>query len=238
MGVEMRNHVYLLMLTILAAAACSNPGQSATPVEKNQASSNIVYPPDPAQNSDISIEEALANRRSVREFKDETLQLPEISQLLWAAQGISHESGKRTAPSAGALYPLEIYLITSQSPGLEAGVYKYLPHEHALSRTSDFNRRSELAAAALNQEPVRDAPVVLLICAVYGRTTGKYGYRGRRYVHMEVGFASQNIYLQAESLGLGTVFIGAFYEDQVKEILDMPEDETPLGLMPVGKIFD
>jgi SagB-type dehydrogenase family enzyme len=234
----MGKRLLLLLLTILLTSACSKPGGTPTPVYENQASSNIIPLPAPVSESDISIEEALANRRSVREFKDETLQLSEISQLLWAAQGISHESGKRTAPSAGALYPLEIYLITGQSPGLEEGVYKYLPLEHALLHTSDFTLRSELAAAALNQEPVRDAPVLLLICAVYERTTEKYGDRGQRYVHMEVGFASQNIYLQAESLGLGTVFIGAFYEDQVKEILDLPDDETPLGLMPVGKILE
>ena len=191
--------------------------------------------PDPQQESDTSIEEALLIRRSIRNYSGEPLELEDISQLLWAAQGITSPRGFRTAPSAGGLYPLEIYLLVGEVNGLTVGVYRYLPQEHALSNTINGDKRDELQGAALNQSAVGDGAAVIVITAIYERTTGKYGQRGDRYVHMEVGGAAQNIYLQAGSLGLGTVYIGAFHDDQVKEILGLQETEQPLGIMPVGK---
>jgi SagB-type dehydrogenase family enzyme len=174
----------------------------------------------------------------VREYNADPLTLPEVSQLLWAAQGLTHPAGLRTAPSAGALYPLDIYLLAGHVTGLPVGVYHYQPLDHKLVQISTEDKRQDLYEAALSQNPVNDAPIVIVISAVYERTTGKYGQRGIQYVHMEVGFASQNVYLQAESLGLGTVFIGAFYDDQVKGILEMSEAEVPLGIMPVGRKGD
>jgi len=185
--------------------------------------------------SQTSVEEALSKRRSVREYRDAPLTLNEVAQLLWSAQGITSPEGMRTAPSAGALYPLEVYLLAGNVDGLAAGVYHYHPHEHALSKVMEGDRRAALSEAALGQEAIQDGAVVIVIAGVFERTTRKYGERGIQYVHMEVGSVAQNIYLQAESLGLGTVFIGAFYDDQVKSVVGLSHDEQPLCLMPVGR---
>ena len=196
----------------------------------------IIQLPRPHYDSRSFVESALLERRSIRTFSDEPVTLAEISQLLWAAQGVTHRRGFRTAPSAGALYPLEIYIVAGQVTGLAAGIYRYKPNLHELSKIVEGEKRADLCRAALNQSAVKKAPVVILICAVYRRTTVKYGQRGIRYVHMEVGHSAQNICLQAVSLGLGTVPIGAFRDDQVKKILHCQADEEPLYLMPVGKL--
>jgi len=192
--------------------------------------------PQPASDSQTSIEKALLDRRSIRNYSSAPLSLPEISQLLWAAQGITRPGGYRTAPSAGALYPLEVYLISGDIDQLAPGVYRYHPEGHKLEQLIEGDVRRELSAAALNQEFVQDAPAVILISAVYERTTGKYGQRGIQYVHMEVGSVAENIYLQAESLDLGTVFIGAFHDDQVRQVIGLDQAENPMGIMPVGKL--
>ena len=192
--------------------------------------------PRPASDSQTSIEKALLDRRSIRNYSSAPLSLPEISQLLWAAQGITRPGGYRTAPSAGALYPLEVYLISGDIDQLPAGVYRYHPEDHKLEQLIKGDVRRELSTAALNQEFVQDAPAVILISAVYERTTGKYGQRGIQYVHMEVGSVAENIYLQAQSLDLGTVFIGAFHDDQVRQVVALGKEEIPMGIMPIGKI--
>jgi len=192
--------------------------------------------PQPEYDSQTSIESALLERRSIRDYSSTPLSLHEISQLLWAAQGITRPGGYRTAPSAGALYPLELYLISGEVEQLPAGVYRYHSIEHRLEQHMLGDVRQELSAAALNQESVRHAPAVILIAAVYERTTQKYGERGRQYVHMEVGSAAENIYLQSESLDLGTVFIGAFHDDQVRQVVAMDKEEVPMCIMPVGKV--
>jgi len=223
-----------VFLVLLSLIGCSFPSAAGSPPDK-PISGSITELPIPLQDSDTSIEEALLGRRSVRTYSGEPLTLEDISQLLWAAQGITSPSGYRTAPSAGGLYPLELYLLVGDVDGLSQGVYQYIPQEHALSKTVEGDKRDELQGAALDQSPVGDGFAVIVITAIYERTTGKYGQRGDRYVHMEVGSAAQNIYLQAGSLGLGTVFIGAFDDDVVKEILALEASEQPLGLMPVGK---
>ncbi len=177
----------------------------------------------------------MLGRRSVREYVSLPLSLEDISQLLWAAQGITSDWGGRTAPSAGALYPLEVYLVVGDVDGLESGVYKYQPQEHALIRVGDSDVRSELASAALEQSFIAQGAVDIVIAAVYERTTRKYGDRGVRYVHMEAGHAAQNIYLEAVALDLGTVTVGAFSDERVKDVLGMPESEVPLYIMPVGR---
>jgi SagB-type dehydrogenase family enzyme len=153
--------------------------------------------PKPRQDSTISVEKALKERRSVRDYKNESLTISEISQLLWSAQGITASGGLRTAPSAGALYPLEVYIIVGNVTNMKSGIYKYIPESHELVKVIAGDKRSELSNAALHQSPIKDAPAVIVISAVYERTTGKYGERGVRYVHMEVGHAAQNILLQA-----------------------------------------
>jgi SagB-type dehydrogenase family enzyme len=191
--------------------------------------------PTPVFDSEVSIEEALLKRRSVREYQAEALALGEVSQLLWAAQGITKPPRYRTAPSAGALYPLEVYVMAGEVVDLADGVYRYQPEGHSLDLIREGDWRSALRSAALDQEFIEEAPLVILIAAVYERTTGKYGDRGIPYVHMEVGTAAQNIYLQSVSLDLGTVFVGAFYDEEVKQIMGLKSEEVPLCLMPVGR---
>jgi len=191
--------------------------------------------PRPRYDSEISIEEALLRRRSVREYTGEPLSLQELSQLLWATQGITGPRGLRTAPSAGALYPLEIYVVVGNVEGLDVGVYKYRPHEHSIQKVLEGDSRSVLAEAALGQSWVGRAAVDIVITAVYERTTGKYGERGVRYVHMEVGHAAQNLCLQATALDLGAVAVGAFHDEKVEETLNLPEEEKPLYIIAVGR---
>ncbi|MCF8378391.1 MAG: SagB/ThcOx family dehydrogenase [Bacteroidales bacterium] len=200
--------------------------------------------PDPDFNSGISVEDALMHRRSVREFSQEQITMAQVSQLLWAAYGITErksfpgflDGGLRTAPSAGGLYPLEIYLIAGNVEGLEAGVFKYESNGHLLIRHYEGDVRGDLAKAALDQNFIMDAPMILFFAAVFKRTTQKYGERGReRYVCMDLGHSAQNVYLQAFSLNLGTCAVGAFTDQIVSSVLMLPEDEEPLYIMPVGK---
>ncbi|HIE23164.1 MAG TPA: SagB/ThcOx family dehydrogenase [Candidatus Korarchaeota archaeon] len=197
-----------------------------------------IFLPLPKLEGKVSLEEAIARRRSVREYLDSPLKLDEVSQLLWSAQGITDvKRGFRASPSAGATYPLELYLLVREGgvEGLEAGIYKYDPHRHSirLVRSGDFSR--DLYSAALKQKWVLEAPVNLVITAVYERTTKRYGERGIRYVHMEVGHVGQNVYLQATALNLGSVVVGAFYDEEVKEIIGAPK-EVPLYIIPIGRV--
>ncbi len=195
----------------------------------------MISLPPAVLESTRSLERALARRRSVRELAATRLSLAEAGQLLWAAQGITHPDGLRTAPSAGALYPLECYLMAGSVDGLEPGLYHYRPQGHGLEKVRDGDRRRALAGAALDQRWVQEAPAVVVIGAIVARTTGKYGERGVRYVHIEVGHAGQNVLLQATALGLGAVVVGAFRDDAVREVLGLPADVQPLSLIPVGK---
>jgi SagB-type dehydrogenase family enzyme len=191
--------------------------------------------PEPRYEGSVSVEHALLTRRSVRKFRNEPLSLADISQLLWAAQGITTPRGYRTAPSAGALYPLELYIVAGYVNDLAAGIYKYLYHDHALVQAVAEDKRTELSQAALSQGSIARAPAVLLFCAVYGRITGKYGDRGIQYTFMEIGHAAQNVCLQAIALDLGTVVIGAFRDHEVKLIANLAADEEPTYLIPVGR---
>lgn len=190
--------------------------------------------PSPDALSSVSLEELLRARRSARDYSMEPLTMTQLSQLLWAGQGVTSAEGFRTAPSAGALYPLELYVAVSGIPTLTMGVYHYGPHRHTLVRTVDGDVRLALAAAAFDQEAVARAAVVVAFTAVPARTQRKYGERGRRYVHMEVGHAAQNVWLQAIALGLAAVVIGAFDDAAVQQLLGLPQEETPLYLMPIG----
>jgi len=191
--------------------------------------------PGPRLQGKVSIEQVLFERRSVRGYKNEPLTLAEVSQLLWAAQGITDDYGFRTAPSAGALYPLEVYLVAGDVSGLSSGVYKYVPGGHSLTSVLDGDLRSELAKIALNQTFIADAPVSLVITAVYKRTTSKYGERGIRYVDMEAGHAAENLLLQGVALGIGAVTVGAFDDGQMIKLLKLPGDEAPLYIIAAGR---
>ena len=194
---------------------------------------DVVALPDPGKTGPLSVEEAISRRRSVRGFRDAPVLLGELSQLLWAAQGITGSDGvRRAAPSAGAKYPLELFVVAGGVDGLSPGVYHYLPVTHSLKIVRRGDLRSGLCDEALSQEWVEEAALDIVIAAVYERTKEKYGERGVRYVHMEVGAVAENVYLQAETLGLGTTFVGAFSDEGVKKLLRI--DAEPLGIMPVG----
>jgi len=191
--------------------------------------------PDPVLKGSISVEEAISKRRSIREYKDEPLRLEELGQLLWAAQGITSPKGFRAAPSAGATYPLEIYVSVKERGviGLPAGIYHYDPFDHSLTLIKEGDHSLEIYRASLNQEWVKEAPICIIIAADFSRTTSRYGARGERYVYMEAGHVGQNIYLQATVLDLGTVAVGAFYDDQLRSIIGC--EEAPIYIFPVGR---
>ena len=222
----------MVLMGLSLSSACI-PAEEPTPPESPPEIE--VKLPEPRYDSGVSIEETLLKRRSVRDYTGEPLSLEEVSQLLWAAQGITDPREYRTAPSAGATYPLEIYLVVGDVENLTEGVYRYESAEHTLVKVLDGDWRAQLADAALGQSWVREGAVNIVFTAIHERTTRRYGDRGIRYVHMEVGHAAQNVYLQAVALGLGTVVIGAFVDDQVAEILKLPQNEQPLYIMPVGR---
>ena len=182
-----------------------------------------------------SLEEILQKRRSVRSFTAQELELSELAQLLFAAQGKTHPRGYRTAPSAGALYPLEVFVVAGQVGSLASGIYKYVPQDHELLQLKTGDKRRELAQAALWQSWIAQAPAVIVITAVYERVTGKYGQRGIQYTHIESGCAAQNLCLQAVDLDLGTTLVGAFDDAKVQDIIQAKPEETPLLLIPVGQ---
>jgi SagB-type dehydrogenase family enzyme len=204
-------------------------------IQQMKSSGERVRLSTPRYRSATSMEEALLKRRSVREYSKSVLSLVEVSQLLWAAQGITGQNGSRTTPSAGALFPLEVYLVAGHVGGLSSGIYKYEPRGHELTLVMSGDKREDLYGATLEQESVRDGAAAIIIAAVYEPVTQKYGERGTRYVHMEAGHAAQNVYLQAVSLDLGTVVIGAFKDERIRKVLQMPSEESPLYIMPVGR---
>jgi SagB-type dehydrogenase family enzyme len=197
----------------------------------NMAKAKEIQLPQPATKGKISLEEAISKRRSQRSFTKQELTLEEISQLLWAAQGITERRtgySLRSAPSAGALYPMEIYALTKDA------AYHYLPERHCLEVLNENDLRNDLGNAALGQSSVRDAPLDIVICAVYGRVASKYKERGKRYADIEAGHIAQNIHLQAVALGLASVPIGAFSDEAVKGVLSLAADWVPLYIIPVG----
>lgn len=194
----------------------------------------IVTLPEPAHTGSSSLEQLLVNRRSVRSYGNTSVNLTQIGQLLWAAQGITHSSGLRTAPSAGALYPLELFVVAGRIEGLAQGIYHYRPEQHRLVKMSDADLRHALSKAALSQDWIEHASAIIVFTADYERTTKKYGKRGIRYVHIEVGHAAENLFLQSEALGLATVVVGAFKDAEVASLLQLSSGFEPLLMMPVG----
>jgi SagB-type dehydrogenase family enzyme len=188
----------------------------------------IIELPKPNKSGSIPLEKAIAVRRSRRHFLPKSLTLEQIGQLTWAAQGQNAGSRYRTTPSAGATYPLELFVITNE------GMFHYLPDKHTLEKLSDKDLRAPLTSAAWGQEFIQAAPLILLFAAEFIRTTGHYGKRGIRYVYMEAGHAAQNIHLQAEALGLGSVAVGAFDDAAVSTVLSLPDNLEPLYMVAVG----
>ena len=198
-------------------------------------SPSIIKLPEPKVDGKVPLEKAIFRRRSVRDYRGDALTMGEVSQLLYAAQGSTDPKGLRSTPSAGALYPLEVYVVAGRVEGLLSGIYRYRSRGHELIKVVEGRQEGELAAAALGQSWIKDAPASIVISAVYERTTGKYRDRGLRYVHMEAGHAAQNVCLQAVAAELGSVIVGAFSDNDVKTALHMPDPEEPLVIIPVGR---
>lgn len=243
-------HIALVLIIVqvtLLTGACidAGPGMGSNIAQNTRHDMELkpdgrITLPAPKTTGKISVEEALFSRRSVRTYTKEPITPDDLSRLLWAAQGVTAGAGGRdelrTAPSAGALYPLEVYVVAGNVDGVPDGVYHYLPREHALQKVCDGDLRRNLSGCALNQSQITDAAVDIVFTAAFERTTVKYGDRGVRYVYMEAGHAAQNMYLQAEALDLGVCAIGAFYDADVAELLALPEDEVPIYILSIGNL--
>lgn len=193
----------------------------------------------PAYFKEGGLKSLLEKRYSNRDFQDKILNLDDISNILWAACGKKYDSvtgATRTAPSAGATYPLELYLVVGKNAvdKLKHGVYHYIIEEHSLEPAIEEDRRAELAQACLGQSFIQDAPISLVIVADFKRTTQRYDRRGEHYVYMEAGHACQNVYLAVTSLNLSTVEVGAFFDERVAQALKLNKNLIPLIVMPIG----
>jgi len=230
------------MLQWIFPPACSlllllPPGLAAGPPTNHPPENRLIELPRPSLNG-LTVEQAIKARRSIRRYGERPLSLEELSQLTYAAQGITGFSGERAlraAPSAGALYPIELYLAVHHVADLPPGLYRYRPRAHALEKIRDGDLRDDLVSGCLGQSFVGEANVVFIMTAVFERTARRYGLRGERYVHMEAGHISQNLYLQATSLGLGSVAVGAFRDEDLNGMLDLDSSrESCLYLHAVG----
>ncbi|UCC16841.1 MAG: SagB/ThcOx family dehydrogenase [Dehalococcoidales bacterium] len=224
----------LFLVAIVLITGCENSPEN-TAVKETPDNSESITLPEPRYDSNVSLEESLLNRRSTRSYGNEPVTLEEVSQLLWAAQGITDASGHRTAPSAVALYPLSIYVVAGDVPEIVDGVYIYEPGVHSIKRIVDGDIRNELAGAAMGQASVRQGAVSFIITVDYGKMTARFGDKGERFGTLEAGHAAQNLCLQATALNLGLVTAGAIYDDQVADVIDLPENLTPLYVIPVGR---
>ncbi|MEM2112425.1 MAG: SagB/ThcOx family dehydrogenase [Candidatus Bathyarchaeia archaeon] len=220
-----------------------------TALEKRTATTDMpilldekILLPLPKKVSELTVEETILLRRSIREYTSNPVNLSDLAMILWAAYGITEPNlGFKATPSAGATYPLEVYVVIgeigvkSKEGFLGGGVYRYEPDSHSLLLVKSGDYRRELMEAALGQSWVSEAPLNIVICAVFERTASVYGERGRiRYVPMEAGHAGQNIYLMATALNYGTVVVGAFYDELVSKVIDAKPEEKPLYIIPVG----
>jgi SagB-type dehydrogenase family enzyme len=206
----------------------------ATQAPAQQAPSTAIRLPEPRRQGAMSLEAALWARHSVRAFTRDSVSLADVGQLLWAAQGVNRPDGHRTAPSAGATYALEVYLVAERVRELPAGLYRYRPANHEIERTAAGARLPDLLGAA-RQAWIGDAAAALVITAVFERTARRYGERAQRYVPIEVGLAAENVYLQAAALGLGTTFVGSYTDTTLARVLGLPPEEQPMALLPIGR---
>lgn len=200
-----------------------------------QMSKDAIELPEVPAGKDGSFTDLMYERRSVRKFAPAEIALDHLAHVLFAAQGITRQNRYRTVPSAGALYPLEVYVVSGKVQGLEAGLYAYRPHGHELVQVAAGDLRQALARHCYGQMWVAEAQAVLVISAVYERVTGKYGSRGERYAHIEAGCAAQNVSLAGYSLGLGSTVVGAFNDGEVAELIRSGKEEKPLIVMPLGR---
>ena len=227
----------LIIFVLLFLPSCEN-AEKNTAEEFTPDDSEVITLPEPRYDSEISLEESLLNRRSTRNYRNEPVTLQEVSQLLWAAQGITDDAGHRTAPSAVALYPLSIYVVVGNVQEIVDGVYIYQPDDHTIKRLIDEDIRNELSIAAMGQASVRQGAVSFVVTVDYGIVMSRFGDKAERFGTLEAGHAAQNLCLQATALDLGLVTAGAIYDDQVAEVLDLPENLTPVYVIPIGRIIE
>lgn len=244
----------LIITVLIATLSYTSPSKHSQKIINESSLNNmnqelneqVIQLPTPRYESKFSIEEVMLKRRSHRNYVKSAISLEDLSQLLWVAYGITKpdnsrpifRGGFRTAPSAGATFPLEVYAIVGNVKDIEPAVYRYISDGHKLEKVLDEDIRPGLAKAALNQEMIEDAPASLFFSAIFERTMQRYGDRGReRYVCMEIGHVAQNVYLQAEALGLGTCAIGAFNDSKISEVMQLQAEEEPLYIMPIGRYY-
>lgn len=230
-----RLFVMVLILTGVFNMCSSSNKTSAESKDDSDASSSEIALPAPSKDGKISVEKALQERRSIRRYKDTPLSLGIVSQIMWAAYGTNNERGFKTTPSAGAIYPLEFYVAIGKVEGIKSGLYKYNSLLHKLILIKSGDLRKDLSEACLGQNCIKSASFIVIFTAAFENIKLRYGNRGVQYTHNEVGHAGQNIYLQAVSLNVGTVAVGAFVEEKVKAVLGLKENQSVLYLMPVGQ---
>ena len=223
--------VFVVGLAVLLTAIM------AVSASSKQEASDVVKLPQPRTDGGISVEKALLERRSIRSFRNESLTLDEISQLCWAAQGVTDDKGHRTSPSAMATYPLEVYLLAGNVTGLPAGVYHYSPQGHNLTTISLGNKISDLFNSSMGgrEDWRRVSPAVFIITGVFERTNKIPGRDLSRFVYIEAGTAAENLLLEVVSLGLGSTYTAGFDENKTKEYLGLSPGEEPIGVLPVGR---
>jgi SagB-type dehydrogenase family enzyme len=197
----------------------------------------MIKLPKPETKGKVSLEEAINRRGSVRNYSSKPLTMTQLSQILWAAGGKRVDAAteaSRTIPSAGALYPLEIFVLAGKVENLKEGLYQYHHIDHSLGLLKEDDLRKELSRSAWGQDFLAQAPVDLVVVAEPSRTTDVYGERGERYIQIEVGHLGQNVSLQAEALGLSTCAVGAFDDDGVSKVLGLKKGLIPLYILPLG----
>jgi len=224
---------FAIAVTCMVAAGpvCSQENQ------KKAEKAGTVRLPEPKRKGSISLEETIQMRRCVRKYADKPLSLVQVSQLLWAANGVTGRDPRfRAAPSAGALHPLDFYVVAGQGSvlGLEAGVWHYGVKNHELSLVAPGDLREALCGVSLRQKHVKAAEINIVITVEYARTTKKYGSRGKRYAVLDAGFAAENLFLQVQSLGLSTCVVGAFKDGEVAEVLKLPPKRVPMLILTIG----
>jgi SagB-type dehydrogenase family enzyme len=232
-----KTFVLLLRWLIALASASTVPLKWARAKDPKRSKEATMRLRPPNTNGTVSVEQAIQQRRTVRSYAARPLDLGQLSQLLWAAQGVTGSGGvKRAAPSAGALYPMDVYAVVGRGcvAQLEAGVYRYAFDSHTVAPLVRADLRSEVAKASLSQMWMAQAPLNIVISAEYRRITGKYGERGVRYAMIEAGHIAQNLFLQAEALGLKAGIVGAFRDQQLIRALMLPPSHEPLLVMPIG----
>jgi SagB-type dehydrogenase family enzyme len=224
---------FVVAAMLLAATAALAQTSAAPPAAP--ASARIVALPTPDLAGKVTLEQAIAQRRSVREYAPGALTLAEVTQLMWVAQGITSPDGKRATPSARAVYPLQVWLVANEVTGLPAGIYRYEPKEHALALVAAGPQRDSVAAAARGQAAIQHAAAVVAVIGDSALAATKFRGNADRWLGMEAGFVVQDVYLEATALGLGTVMVGGFDETAVRRALGVPPGWEALALMPVGR---